>query len=587
MPIQLVENSIVAGRFRLNRMIGRGGMGSVWHATHLGLDIPCAVKFMEGESSQSPEAQARFEREAKSAAQLRSPHVVQILDHGVSDGTPYIAMELLDGEDLGKRLQRLGVLHPRDLSVIVTQVCRALTKAHAMGIVHRDLKPDNIFLVHDDDREIAKVLDFGIAKSSAATLEGSNTKTGAMLGTPYYMSPEQAQGVKTVDFRSDLWSLAVIVYQCATGRLPFESEALGDLLMKIIIQPLPVPSQVANVAPGFDAWWERASSRDPGGRFQSAKEFAESLQIVFGVSQATDSVDMPQIRAMLASTPNPAQRTAALAQSNPLARSNPLAISATTGAPMARTFSEEGAPPLPVKKSGMVVALASIVVVIGIAAGVVTLAMKKPTTSTASAGATTEAVAAPKPPPAISPPPVVAAVAQPTAAIPQSAASLVTPPPAPAVADEPAPKPSSHHGGGNVHGAVPPPAARRSRATSRRRSRSPLSPKRVTSGSDRGPLWRGAMRRYCGPCAPCLPRSASPSHRSPSRSPSSRSRPRRTRKRPPIERLRASSGSTDRPRSTRRTTPRRRIASAAPTRSFTRRRSSSDTRGRRRGSGRW
>src|SRR5271163_3283192 len=123
MPIQLVENSVVAGRFRLSRMIGRGEMGSVWHATHLGLDIPCAVKFMEGELAQSPEAQARFEREAKAAAQLRSPHVVQVLDHGVWQGTPYMAMELLDGEDFGKRLQKLGRMAPNDVIRIITQVC--------------------------------------------------------------------------------------------------------------------------------------------------------------------------------------------------------------------------------------------------------------------------------------------------------------------------------------------------------------------------------------------------------------------------------------------------------------------------------
>src|SRR4051812_45163027 len=149
MPIQLAENSVVAGRFRLNRLLGRGGMGSVWHATHLGLDIPCAVKFIEGEFAALPEAQARFEREAKAAAALRSPHVVQILDHGVCQGTPYIAMELLDGEDLGKRLQKVGRLPSNELNTVFTQVCRALTKAHSQNIVHRDLKPDNIFLVKD------------------------------------------------------------------------------------------------------------------------------------------------------------------------------------------------------------------------------------------------------------------------------------------------------------------------------------------------------------------------------------------------------------------------------------------------------
>jgi len=308
------QNLVIADRYRLERKIGQGGMGSVWLARHLGLDIPCAVKFIEGDYAALPEAQARFVREAKAAAALRSPHVVQILDHGVWDGTPYMAMELLEGEDLGKRLTRVGRLSAQDVGVIITQVSRALTKAHAAGIVHRDLKPDNIFLVHDDDREIAKVLDFGIAKSNTGGIDGSNTKTGAMLGTPYYMSPEQAQGVKAVDHRSDLWSLAVIVFQALTGKLPFESEALGDLLVKIIVQPIPVPSQVTPDLPAaFDRWWAKAANRDPAQRYQSAKEFADGLSLVFGQSQLTDVMDRSELRAAMGdaggarrpNTPNP------------------------------------------------------------------------------------------------------------------------------------------------------------------------------------------------------------------------------------------------------------------------------------------
>src|ERR1700677_4095454 len=221
----------------------------------MGLDVPCAVKFIEGEIAQLPEAQARFEREAKAAAQLRSPNVVQIIDHGVWQSTPYIAMELLDGEDFGKRLAKLGRRPPVDVIRISTQVCRALRKAHSPGIVHRDLKPDNIYLVPDDDREIAKVLDFGIAKTTGG-IDGSNTKTGAMLGTTYYMSPEQAQGTRAVDARSDLWSLAVIAFQALTGRLPFESEALGDLLVKIIVAPIPNPREFSpDLPPSLAAGW--------------------------------------------------------------------------------------------------------------------------------------------------------------------------------------------------------------------------------------------------------------------------------------------------------------------------------------------
>jgi serine/threonine-protein kinase len=281
--VELKENVLVAERFRLARMIGRGGMGSVWAAQDCRLDNQCAVKFIEGEIANVAEAQARFEREAKAAAQLRSPHVVEIKDYGVWQGRPYIAMELLEGEDLGKAMARAGgKLHPAQISGIIQQVCRALTKAHAAGIVHRDLKPDNIFLVNDDDRQIVKILDFGVAKQTSQAIEGSNTKTGAMLGTPYYMSPEQAQGIKSVDSRSDLWSLAVIVYHCLIGRLPFESEALGDLLVKIIVQPVPVPSQHGHVPPGFDRWWAKAADRNADNRFPTAKDFAAELAVALG-----------------------------------------------------------------------------------------------------------------------------------------------------------------------------------------------------------------------------------------------------------------------------------------------------------------
>jgi serine/threonine-protein kinase len=368
--MQLAEGMVVANRFRLGQMLGRGGMGSVWRAMHLGLDVPCAVKFIEGELASLPEAQARFEREAKAAAQLRSPHVVQILDHGVWDGTPYIAMELLEGEDLGKRLARVGRLSPPDTHNIISQVCRALAKAHATGIVHRDLKPDNIFLVRDDDREITKVLDFGIAKSRGQDLGGSsNTKTGAMLGTPYYMSPEQAQGIKQVDFRTDLWALAVIVYQSLTGRLPFESEALGDLLVRIIVAPLPVPSQIAPVPPGFDAWWAKAASRDPNERFQSAKEVADSLSLVCGVSQASGILD---VRAAQGAPPQPV-------------------ASVGTGAPMSRTV-----PGVPSSGSRLVLAGGigvAALAVLGIG-GVALWKMSAPASDPPKAAAT--AVAAPR-----------------------------------------------------------------------------------------------------------------------------------------------------------------------------------------------
>jgi serine/threonine-protein kinase len=355
--MKLVENAVVAGKFRLNRMLGAGGMGSVWHATHLGLDIPCAVKFVKGELLEQDDIKARFEREAKAAASLRSPHVVQILDHGVCEGTPYIAMELLDGEDLGSRLERVGRLPVDQLYKVLSEACRALAKAHSQGIVHRDLKPDNIYIVRDDDREITKVLDFGIAKTLGHDVGGSGTKTGAMLGTPYYMSPEQAQGTKAVDLRSDLWALAVIAFQCLTGRLPFESEALGDLLVKIIVAPIPFPSQYAPVPPGFDKWWAKASSRDPIERFQSAKEFSDALALVCGVSQVSGVIDVNQIRGVAQGSAPSVQTgnasTGARSDLSPLAAGT--TASALTPTPLARSYVDPAVPKA--GKTGVVLAM--------------------------------------------------------------------------------------------------------------------------------------------------------------------------------------------------------------------------------------
>ncbi len=232
---------IIAGRYRLANQLGQGGMGSVWRAEHLTLRSPIAVKLIDPEIAGRQEMLERFQREAQAAAALRSPHVVQILDYGVDAGVPYIAMELLDGESLNDRLLRVGRLSHVETTRFVTHVARALARAHEAGIVHRDLKPDNVFLVRNDDQEIAKVLDFGVAKHGSLGSGKGPTRTGNILGTPGYMSPEQAQGTKAVDGRSDLWALGVIAYECVVGRVPFESEALGDLLLKILRPAHPGP----------------------------------------------------------------------------------------------------------------------------------------------------------------------------------------------------------------------------------------------------------------------------------------------------------------------------------------------------------
>lgn len=278
------EGVVVAERYRLVRKLGAGGMGAVWLAHDLALDSSCALKLIDEEKSQSGEVRLRFEREARAAAQLRGAHVVDVFDHGEWNNVLYIAMEYLEGEDLGARLDRVGPLEPEAAYRIVAHVARALARAHAHGIVHRDLKPENIFLVEGDEGEIAKVLDFGIAKHDAYSLQDKATRTGSFLGTPYYVSPEQARG-KSTDHRSDLWSLGIIAFQCLTGRPPFESDALGELMGLILYEDLPRPTlRNANLPLAIDAWWERAAARDREQRFQTAKELADSLGIALGLT---------------------------------------------------------------------------------------------------------------------------------------------------------------------------------------------------------------------------------------------------------------------------------------------------------------
>jgi eukaryotic-like serine/threonine-protein kinase len=289
MSNRVAPGTLLAEKYRLVSLLGRGGMGEVWRAEHLGLRALVAIKLMNPETVSNPEALARFNREAQAAASLRSPHVVQILDHGLDPilQVPFIAMELMEGESLAARLERVGRLSPADTARVVAHIARALARSHEAGIVHRDLKPDNVFLIRGDDEEIAKVLDFGIAKANTQSLDPTSvTRTGAVMGTPYYMSPEQISGAKSVDYRTDLWALGVIACQCLTGKLPFQADTIGGLVLAICTEPIPRPSQLGPSPAAFDAWFERALARQPTQRFQSARELAEELRRVCGVESS-------------------------------------------------------------------------------------------------------------------------------------------------------------------------------------------------------------------------------------------------------------------------------------------------------------
>jgi serine/threonine-protein kinase len=299
-------NQIIQGRYRLESVLGKGGMGSVWRAEHLQLKSIVAVKRLDESIASNPEALARFEREARASAALRSPNVVQVFDYGVDDGVAFIAMELLQGESLADRIRRLGRLSPADTLWIFTDVLRAIGKAHAAGIVHRDLKPDNIFICGDDP-EFAKVLDFGVAKLTGTEAHGaSQTQTGMVIGTPYYMSPEQAQG-KVIDARSDLWSMGVIAYECMTGRLPFFGESFAEILIAICMGQAEPPSHVAPVPAGFNEWFACATQREREARFASAKDMASALAALSTGSPAMVSGYNTGVEGALARAPGTVQ----------------------------------------------------------------------------------------------------------------------------------------------------------------------------------------------------------------------------------------------------------------------------------------
>jgi serine/threonine protein kinase len=289
---------VLGGKYRLVRPLGRGGLAAVWYAEHLTLHSPVALKIIDPVASDDhEESLQRFLREARAAAALRSPHVVQILDYGVDQDLPYIVMELLEGESLEQRLERQQRLGIEETARVIKHVARAMSRAHEAGIVHRDLKPANIFLVPNDDEEIVKVLDFGVAKATTIALGSSvvvgATPVGALLGTPHYMSPEQAEGNRALDHRTDLWSMGIIAFECLLGDVPFKGHSLGSVITSICSRPPPIPSSVGRVPAGFDVWFLRACARSPSARFESARQMADEFAGVCQLEQKRSTTAPP------------------------------------------------------------------------------------------------------------------------------------------------------------------------------------------------------------------------------------------------------------------------------------------------------
>jgi serine/threonine protein kinase len=282
--------TLLVGKYRVTREIGRGGMAAVYEAEHLALGKKVAVKVLAAELSASTIVIERFFREAKAAASVKSPYIVDIYDAGrLEDGRPFIAMEMLDGETLYDRMTRIRLIDAATTVRIISLCAKGLMKAHAVGIVHRDLKPENIFiLTGEDGEETVKILDFGLAKFYAPMKPDEKTarltREGAVFGTPAYMSPEQVKGQGTVDHRADLWALGCMAFECLTGRPVWNiDQGVAMTFAAIATASLPVPSKLRPEIPTtFDSWFFKALERDPNRRFQTARELADALGRSFG-----------------------------------------------------------------------------------------------------------------------------------------------------------------------------------------------------------------------------------------------------------------------------------------------------------------
>ncbi len=328
---------VIAGKYRIQRILGEGGMGCVVAARHLYLNQDVAIKFLQPAGAGDPQYTARFLREAQAAATIKSEHVVRVVDMGALDnGAPYMVMEYLDGKDLGQLVDAQGPLPVADAVDYVLQASEALAEAHAAGLVHRDIKPPNLFLARrTDGSPLVKLLDFGIAKSQNP-VNGSLTATGASMGSPSYMSPEQVRSSKDVDARSDIWAMGATLYELLTGRPPFEAETFSALCAAIMVD---APAPLRKLRPDAPAALEkvilRCLEKDPNKRFADVAAFAQALA---PFASPTAQISIERIGNLLsphprdgASSPRISLTSGAAASASPFAQTA-AATSTTIGA---------------------------------------------------------------------------------------------------------------------------------------------------------------------------------------------------------------------------------------------------------------
>ncbi len=270
---------ILAGKFRIERILGRGGMGVVVAATHIQLDEKVALKFLLPEALKNEEAVRRFEREARAAVKIKSEHVARVTDVGkLETGAPYMVMEFLHGMDLGEYLKKMGPLPLEEAVEYLLQASEAIAEAHSLGIIHRDLKPANLYrIVRSDGSPSVKVLDFGISKVTNGS-DASMTHTSSMMGSPYYMSPEQMTSAKNVDQRTDVWALGIILHELLTGRVPYDGETIPEVCAKVLQNPAPELSALRQGLPNeLNFVLAKALAKAREDRFDDVAQLAAAL----------------------------------------------------------------------------------------------------------------------------------------------------------------------------------------------------------------------------------------------------------------------------------------------------------------------
>jgi serine/threonine-protein kinase len=307
----VAPGDILAGKYRVERVLGAGGMGVVVAATHIDLLERRAIKFMLAAQLGDHEAVERFLREARASSRLRGEHVARVHDVGrLENGAPYMVMEYLTGGDLRVLLKKRGAIPVYEAALYLLQACEALAEAHGLGIVHRDVKPENLFLTRrPDGTPSIKVLDFGISKQMGKGPDLALTSAEAVLGSPYYMSPEQLRASRDVDHRADIWSLGIILYQLVTNNLPFEGKNLTALIANVMFAAYPPASQVKlGLASTLDPVVARCLAKDAEGRYPSVAELAEDL-LPLAPPAASQSVERI-LRLLRPNSASPSERMA-------------------------------------------------------------------------------------------------------------------------------------------------------------------------------------------------------------------------------------------------------------------------------------